>query len=492
MDRQTIGILFIVILFLGFFITILHQYEQARKARNNFEKRRKSINSQSPKRIGDCANKVASPKIPKQDKLIAENCREKHLSREYQHKHKHNFHEVNKFNPKSESDYIFIDTETSSLDNPYILDIAILDIHGSILLSSKIRYSGYITEQAKKVHNIQTTDLACHPYPNEIEDDLYKILRNKTVIAYNIEFDLKALKATFTSKKMAALIEQIEKNCICMMKATQELFRFRQRQTLINVTAQFELEQLPAHNAKNDALMLVKLYSKIKPLLPIKNSWMLGFEDIHWKNLHQPAGTELSFWSSQDQERQALYSPKSILGSEKVAELDTKLKVKLDTFGQATFSVSHICGIPNISIHTLSVKEAKENNLYDAQQLHEEYITELLNPKMPTKGKLRLRLSLNCKDANLKRVPKLEEIQIYKPCVSVGSILHLPSLNYSDNFNFRDVQFLDSTGQSCGHLLNSNKSWTRVFGILMKGYRADIHVLEVSKGLKVDVFFHKT
>ena len=522
MDQQSLGIVCFLLLIVGCMLAMLHQYNKVIESRENLERLKKSKNSNGSELNQKDMNQVISPHpqdmnpskyirpvvakeeektqcIPAshhdRDNVVSRDVQKiitkKHLSHAYQFKHKNNINEIKKLNSITEANFIFVDTETSSLNNPHIIQIALIDITGSVLLLSKIRYSGSISEEAQTVHGISTTNQPCYPFPTELEDNVLKILSGKTIIAYNVEFELKALTTTFTSEKMMPLIEHLRANNICMMKAFQELFRFHKRKSLINACKQLGVEELPAHDAKNDALMLYSLYQKIKVLLPNAENWMLGFEDIHWQNLNILDGTELSYWSSSDNERQCLYCPGSVMGSGKVAELGEKLKSDLGNFGQVSFFISNMHGIPNISMSTLSISEARENHAYDRQKSHDSYQNQLMNPKMPTKGKLRVNLTLNCQEANLNRVPALPEMSIYRPYVKEGDILYIQSLSYSPNFNFKEVQFLDSTGQSCGHLSNVTLDWTRIFGVLMKGYRAEVHIIDTSKRLKVDVFFIK-
>lgn len=80
--------------------------------------------------------------------------------------------------------------------------------------------------------------------------------------------------------------------------------------------------------------MLHSLYLQLKPLFSQAENWILGFEDIHWKSLNLPDGTEVSYWSSRDKERQALYCSSSTMGSGKVAELSDELKLHLESYDE--------------------------------------------------------------------------------------------------------------------------------------------------------------
>lgn len=487
MDSQSVGILLISLVFISATLIGVLQYAEAKQREKKLKKDLEV--AQAPLKGRHSKNHESTPNVKNnQTGTIVSERHQPHVYR-YQPRHNNTIKEIAKIRSKPEDDFIFLDTETSSLDNPYVIDIAIVSITGSVLLSSNVRYEGVISKQSQAVHGISTTNKPSLPLPTELEDDLVKLLKGKTVIAYNAKFDLKALRTTFTSPKMVSLINELDNNSICMMNTFQELFRPYKRKSLLDACDQFGITRLPAHNSKNDALMVHSLYIQLKPLFSQAEKWMLGFEDIHWKSLNLPDGTVVSYWSSSDKQRQVLYSPSSNMGSGKVAELSDELKLHLESYGEVSFIVSNNNGIPNIVMSALSHKKAQENRNFDARKRHEDYINQLLNPKMPTKGKLRLYLSLDCREANRKRLPPLNSTEIYRPYLADGDVLTITSLKFTSSFNFKDVQFIDSTGQSCGHLLNINKEWTRVFGILMKGYTAEVHVIDTSKRLKVDVFF---
>ncbi len=487
MDSQSLGILFISLVFTSAALIGVLQYAEAKQREKKLKKDLEV--AQAPLEGRHSKNHESTPNV--KNNLTGTIVSEQHLPHAYRYQPRHNgtIKEIPKIKSKSEDDFIFLDTETSSLDNPHVIDIAIVDITGSVLLSSNVRYEGAISHQSQAVHGISTTNKSSLPLPTELEDDLIKLLKGKTVIAYNAKFDLKALKTTFTSPKMVSLINELDNNSICMMNTFHELFRPYKRKSLINACEHIGITRLPAHNATNDALMLHSLYIKLKPLFSQAENWMLGFEDIHLKSLNLPDGTQLSYWSSRDKQRQALYCPSSKMGSGKVAELSDELKLHLESYGEVSFIVSNNKGVPSIVMSALSHKEAQENRNFDAQQRHEEYINQLINAKLPTKGKLRLYLSLDCREANCKRIPPLKSTETYRPYLADGDVLTITGVKFTPSFNFKDVQFIDSTGQSCGHLLNINNNWTRVFGILMKGYTAEVHVVDTSKRLKVDVFF---
>lgn len=490
MDSQLFDIWIVVLMFTGGLLAIYIQYLNAKNAKKKVGEDIASFNTKisetEPSQHIARSASISQSVVCYQDSAISE----KYSPRVYRSKQKNKITEIKKIQSADERDFVFIDTETSSLENPHIIEIALLSFSGKTILSRRVAFNGVISEQALSVHRLSTDNELPPLSVNELEDTLIQALTGKTLVAYNAEFDLKAINTTLNSDKIAPLIQYLELNSICMMGAFQELFRFRKKKSLVSACELLDIDALPSHNAMNDCLMLYAIYSQIKSLIPFAESWLAGFEDIYWRNLNLQDGTSLSYWCSRDGERQALYSPTSALGSEKVAELSDQLKIELEDFGSVLFYIFNNGNTPDISIKVLSQKEAKANYEIDKRQLQNDYHNQLRNPKMPTKGTLTLPLSLECQEANLKRTPAIPPNQIYRPFLQEGDLMYLPSLTYSPNFNFKDVEFVDARGQSYGRLSNINENWTRVFGILMKGNKAEIQVISTSKKLKVKISFY--
>lgn len=388
------------------------------------------------------------------------------------------FHEIQNFRQTSEKSMAFITVKTVSLEIPHILEMTIVDDEGNAVFS--------LSKGA-----FDTTADGSY-WPEDVEDAVIAVIVEKSLVSYNIDFIRKALKHTFPSTGMEITLNGPQFHGLCLLKACKELFRFHKTQTFKAICAHIGLENIDDSDELKKAQMLMLVYRKIAPIITIHDTWMIGFTDISLIEMKFPDGTSLSYWSSQDDERHCLFRPGSILGSGKVAEISKNLLSKLDEYGSAEFQIKSVnTDLNDIQISTLSIKEAKENRQYFLNKYRLETETALLEAKLPKAGKLRLKVTLNCFEANKNRVPKLELFQCYLPYVKPGDTLYLPSLTFTKGFNVRDISFVDSTGQSCGFLQNETKAWLRVFGILMKGYRAEVKVLPALKGLHVDVFFIK-
>jgi DNA polymerase III epsilon subunit-like protein len=89
------------------------------------------------------------------------------------------------------TDYVFLDTETTGLDeDAELVEIAILDSKGIPIVDTLLRPE---TQQewpdAQAVHGISPDDVADAPTLDEVADEIRKAVAGKTVVIYNADFD---------------------------------------------------------------------------------------------------------------------------------------------------------------------------------------------------------------------------------------------------------------------------------------------------------------
>lgn len=90
------------------------------------------------------------------------------------------------------SDAIIIDTETTGLlekPNVEVIELAILDMKGQILYSSRFRPKYKIPKRVIAIHGITNDDVAEEPTFREEYNNILDVMNSKTVIAYNAKFD---------------------------------------------------------------------------------------------------------------------------------------------------------------------------------------------------------------------------------------------------------------------------------------------------------------
>jgi DNA polymerase-3 subunit epsilon len=86
---------------------------------------------------------------------------------------------------------LFIDTETTGFGpRAEIVDIAVVDGRGQLLLDSYVRPDGAIPPDATRVHGIADQHVASAPRWDAVYAQLGALLPGRTVVVYNAAFDL--------------------------------------------------------------------------------------------------------------------------------------------------------------------------------------------------------------------------------------------------------------------------------------------------------------
>ncbi len=94
--------------------------------------------------------------------------------------------------------YCIVDTETTGLGKTdIVVEIAIIDLDGNILLNTLVNPKKKIHWAAEKVHGISNSKVQNAPDIREVARKVNKILKNKIMIAYNAKFDARMIKQSF-------------------------------------------------------------------------------------------------------------------------------------------------------------------------------------------------------------------------------------------------------------------------------------------------------
>ena len=110
------------------------------------------------------------------------------------------------------TDIVFLDTETTGLYPPMdkIVEIAIIDGNGKILLNSLVNPEREIPLEVINIHRIDNEMVKSSPILKNLEPELFEILNDKKLIVYNLNFDIR-----FLSQSVVRSIK--EKHC-CMLR----------------------------------------------------------------------------------------------------------------------------------------------------------------------------------------------------------------------------------------------------------------------------------
>jgi DNA polymerase-3 subunit epsilon len=117
---------------------------------------------------------------------------------------------------QNSQDYVILDTETTGLGNCEIIELSVIDLLGNMLLNVRVNPNGVISDGATAIHGISKEHLMnCPTLPN-IWAKFQQIVKGKTLLIYNSDFDLNAIASSLKAWKMKSkFITRYD--CVMMM-----------------------------------------------------------------------------------------------------------------------------------------------------------------------------------------------------------------------------------------------------------------------------------
>lgn len=118
----------------------------------------------------------------------------------------------------NKSKYLILDTETTGLgDKDVVVQIGVIDLEGNVLLDSLVRpkKKKRIPPDATAIHGIKMEMLKNQPTFNDLYKEFLQIIKSKTILIYNAEYDARLISQTAEQDGVKLKII----NAICLMKA---------------------------------------------------------------------------------------------------------------------------------------------------------------------------------------------------------------------------------------------------------------------------------
>ncbi|CAD5988604.1 putative exonuclease CP81 (plasmid) [Planktothrix tepida] len=94
---------------------------------------------------------------------------------------------------ENKSVYVILDTETTGLNEAEIVEIAIIDLDGKTLLNTLVKPRILIPSEVIKIHGITNEMVADSPSFPEVYYTIVDVLKDKTVLIWNRQFDISIL-----------------------------------------------------------------------------------------------------------------------------------------------------------------------------------------------------------------------------------------------------------------------------------------------------------
>lgn len=104
----------------------------------------------------------------------------------------------------TEQEPLFLDTETTGLRGE-VCELAVIDLQGQVLINQLIRPTKPIPQDVTEIHGITNEMVAESPTFRDLLPALDQLLRGRTVLVYNVEFDEGILWNSLTAHEIPLL-----------------------------------------------------------------------------------------------------------------------------------------------------------------------------------------------------------------------------------------------------------------------------------------------
>lgn len=142
-----------------------------------------------------------------------------------------------------------LDTETTGLGpSDVVVEAALVNADGSVPFESLVRPERPVNRKAQAVHGLSPKALASAPSWPAVWPELQRLMRTRTVLAWNAAFDLRLLRQTCDRHNLSC--QAPDTRCL---KAAFNVLHPHVRGTLDAACLTLGLARRPAHRALRDA-----------------------------------------------------------------------------------------------------------------------------------------------------------------------------------------------------------------------------------------------
>jgi DNA polymerase III subunit epsilon len=94
-------------------------------------------------------------------------------------------------------EYYILDTETTRLNNPEVIELAVIDLDGKMMINQRFRPLTAIEPGATDIHGLTNEMLATQPQWPIVGASLGKDIFQRKILIYNFPFDYRAIDGTY-------------------------------------------------------------------------------------------------------------------------------------------------------------------------------------------------------------------------------------------------------------------------------------------------------
>lgn len=169
------------------------------------------------------------------------------------------------------NNFIVLDTETTGLGREAeIVQIAIIDSRGKVLLDTLLKPTKPIPADATRIHGITNGQVATAPTMALVYPRILNVLQGRDVIIYNADYDRRLLHQSSRAHGLSVLWDSVVGSWTCAMLAYAEYhgewnpyYRSYKWQKLGVACQQQGISVVDAHSALADCRMTLALVRRL-------------------------------------------------------------------------------------------------------------------------------------------------------------------------------------------------------------------------------------
>ncbi len=156
-----------------------------------------------------------------------------------------------------------MDVETTGLSpaNNRIIDIGVIKVENGQIIDTYQTLINPLCEVPRFIQyftGISPLDLEYAPSFRQIQDDLWTLLTDGTLVAHNAQFDYGFLTTEFARQKMS-----FSAPLLCTVKLSRKLFPEYRHHGLDQIIDRFQIKVAHRHRALDDAMAVWEFYKKL-------------------------------------------------------------------------------------------------------------------------------------------------------------------------------------------------------------------------------------
>jgi DNA polymerase III subunit epsilon len=160
---------------------------------------------------------------------------------------------------------LILDTETTGVgEDDEVIEVCLMSHTGDVLLSTLVRPSKSIPEEASKINGIYDNDILTSPTWNEVHADLSRLIAGKTVIMYGADFDVRLMEQTAREYDLPPLNFRPECAMVLFAEWNGERkgdgYRWMK---LVWAANYFDINVEGAHRAEADCMMTLEVVKRM-------------------------------------------------------------------------------------------------------------------------------------------------------------------------------------------------------------------------------------